>query len=36
MEKQVVVPDALCLADHPASVGTIPRDRDQGFSTACY
>jgi hypothetical protein len=35
VEKQVVAPDALCLADHPASLGSIPRDRDQGFSTAC-
>jgi hypothetical protein len=35
VEKQVVAPDALCLADHPASIGSIPRDRDQGLSTAC-
>jgi hypothetical protein len=35
VEKQVVAPDALCLADHSASIGSIPRDRDQGFSTAC-
>jgi transposase len=36
LEKQVAAPDALSLADHPAPIGSIPLDRDQGLSTACY
>jgi hypothetical protein len=31
VDKQVVAPDALCLADHPASIGSIPRDRERVF-----
>jgi hypothetical protein len=35
VDKQVVTPDALYLADPPASIESIPRARDKGFSTAC-
>jgi hypothetical protein len=35
IQEKVVAPHALCLADHPASIGSMRRDRAQGFSTAC-